>query len=204
MKSPTLFQRTKIVHRSVCFQALFLGAMLCCGPCVLAQEANVQTTATLPGTTNPALVTNRPPARPLSPGVNEILKMADAGVSAEVIRTYVECSPIPYQPTDVDIIVLKKHNVADEVVTLMLKRGAQVRAAIAQARNNAFAMALSARKMASGGLDPDSYEYFQHYYLQPRALASAYERLAPYYPYSPYPYGYAPGQPPSGGPAMPR
>jgi len=53
-------------------------------------------------------------------------------------------------------------------------------------------------------LDPDSYEYFQHYYLQPRALASAYERLAPYYPYFPYPYGYPPGQPSSGGPAMPR
>jgi hypothetical protein len=106
-----------------------------------------------------------------------------------VIKSYVECSPIAYQPTDEDVIALKKHYVADEVVTLMLNRGAQVRAALTQARNDAFTRALTSKRMASGGLDPESYDYFQHYYLQPRALASAYERLAPY-SFSPFPYPY--------------
>ncbi len=165
----------------------------------MSQEIGAQ------GTTDPAALnstTNRPPSRPFSPGISEILKMADAGVSTEVIKTYVECSPKPYQPTDVDVIALKKHNVADEVVTLLLKRGAQVRAAIVQARNETLAHALSARRTASGGLDPESYEYFQHYYLQPRALASAYERLAPYaYPAQ---YAYPFGSPFSGGSAYPN
>jgi len=37
-------------------------------------------------------------------------------------------------------------------------------------------------------------KYFQHYYLQPRALASAYQRLSPYYgPWGYYRYGPSPG-----------
>ncbi len=142
-----------------------------------------------------SLTTNQAPAPPLSLGMNEILKMVDAGVSSPVIKTYIECSAIPYQPTGADVIVLKQHHAADEIVTLLLKRGARVRTAIAQARKDVLERALSARNAASGGLDPESYEYFQHYYLQPRALASAYERLAPYYNGGPYPYGYPPLNP---------
>jgi hypothetical protein len=56
----------------------------------------------------------------------------------DVIKTYVECSPIPYQPTDVNTIALKQHKVADEIVTLLLKRGARVRAAVAQAQERSF------------------------------------------------------------------
>jgi hypothetical protein len=116
--------------------------------------------------------------------------MADAGVSMEVIKTYVEGSSTVYQPNDADIIALKKHHVADDVVLLMLKRSAQVRAAIAQARNEAETRALSTRIMAAGGFDPDSYDYFQYYYLQPRTLASVYQRLSPYYPSFSYAYRY--------------
>jgi hypothetical protein len=112
--------------------------------------------------------------------------------SSEVIKSYIEYSATPYQPTGPDIISLKAHNVSDEIVTLLLKRGAQVRAAIAQARSDALARALSARKGPSG-LDPESYDYFRYYYLQPRALASAYERLFPYYnPSFASPFAYPP------------
>ncbi|MCX6905462.1 MAG: hypothetical protein NTW03_18685 [Verrucomicrobia bacterium] len=139
-------------------------------------------------------LTNPPPAAALSPGISEILKMADAGVSPEVIKTYVESSPMAYQSTEADVIALKQHHVADEVVILLLKRGAQVRVALAQAKNEAAARALALRTRASGGFDPDSYEYFQYYYLQPRAQASMYQRLYPYaYPRFPYAYGQAAG-----------
>ena len=81
-------------------------------------------------------------------------------------------------------------------MALLLKRGAQVRVAVAQAKQDAVARSVSARTIASGGFDPDSYEYFQYYYLQPRALASAYQRLSPYYyPSFSYGYGYSPAFP---------
>lgn len=203
MKLPKPFKQTKTrLGRIAILTAVTFGW----GAAGFAQEAATgQGRPVAPA--NQTLTTNQAPSRPLSRGVAEIVKLADAGVSLGVIKTYAECSPIPYQPTDVDIIALKQHKVGDEIVTVLLKRGAQVRAALAQARNEALARALAARRMAAGGLDPESYEYFQHYYLQPRALASAYERLAPYYYPPAYPYGgpgaMAPGAPIPNGPGYP-
>jgi hypothetical protein len=173
------------------FPALFAAAFaLMVGCDAYAQQAKTEGSIATTTRTEQGVVTNRPTSGALSPGVNEIVQMADAGVSTEVLKAYVEYSSTPYQPTDQDIITLKKHNVADEVVTLMLKRGAQVRAAVVQARNEALVKALSARRMSAGGLDPESHDYFQYYYLQPRALASVYERLSPYYSPS-FPYSYS-------------
>lgn len=205
MKAPNLIEQVKSALNII--PPLFLtvlAAILCWRAPASAQENSAQRASPLATKAEQAVATNLPPSRALSPGVGEILKMADAGVSMEVIKAYVECSPIPYQPTGEDVIALKNHKVADEVVTILLKRGAQVRAALVQARNDALARALASRRMASGGLDPESYEYFQHYYLQPRALASAYERLAPYsYSSFPFSYGYLSGPPFSAGPAYP-
>ncbi len=144
--------------------------------------------------TEPAAATNAASAQPLSPGVGEILRMADAGVSTNVLKTYVETSAAAPQLTEADIIALKQHNVSDELVTCLLKRNAETRAATAQAKKGAAVGLVLNRRLASGGFDPDSYEYFQYYYLQPRAMASAYQRLAPYY-YPPFSraYGYRPG-----------
>jgi len=167
--------------------------LLACSGVLAAQEAQVETIPAAATQAGQGLATNPPPAAALSSGASEILKMADAGVSTVVIKAYIESSPTVWQPTDVDLIALKKHNVSDEVATLLLKRSAQARTAVAQARKDAVGRAISARRMASGGLDPDSYEYFQYYYLQPRALAYAYQRLSPYYyPSFPYRYGHNP------------
>jgi hypothetical protein len=161
----------------------------------MAEDANAgSNTATTTTATDREAPTNQPPAAVISPGVSEILKMADAGVSTEVIKTYVESMPTASPPTDLDVIALKKHNVADAVVTLLLRRGAEARAAIAQAKNSAAARVIATRKTASGGFDPESYDYFQYYYLQPRAQASVYQRLSPYYyPSFRYPYGHRAG-----------
>ncbi len=132
--------------------------------------------------------TNQPAASAFSPAVSEVLKLADAGVSKEVMKAYAECSPSADPPTAAAIIAMKQHKVPDEIVTLMVRRGAQARIAVARAKQDAVARVLAARRRAAGGLDPESYEYFQHYYLQPRALASVYQRLSPYYyPWFPYP-----------------
>jgi hypothetical protein len=136
----------------------------------------------------------------LSPGVAEILKLADAGVSPDIVVTFVESFPSAPQLTGKDIIAMKEHNVPDEVVKLVLKRGASARVAATKARNEAILSVVESRRLASGGVDPESYDYFRAYYLQPRAMASANHRLYPHFGrYSPrgYPHrsGYGNGVP---------
>jgi hypothetical protein len=126
---------------------------------------------------NPA---NQATAAVRSPLVNAVITMADAGVSTAVIQAYVEATPSTDPLTPDDIILLKQHKVADEVVTTLLNQSAKARAQIAQRQQETAARAAELRQARYGGLDPDSYEYFHHYYLQPRAMASAYRRLSPY------------------------
>ncbi len=166
--------------------------VLCVALVTTVHAEEVRTNATAAGSTSSdhAQPANLTSSTITSEGVADILKMADAGVSKGVITAYIENSDRAYKLTHEDIIALKKHNVDDEVVTLMLKRGAQIRAAVTQARNDALARALASRNMAGGGFDPEGYDYFQYHYLQPRALQSAYERLGPYYYYPPVPYAY--------------
>jgi hypothetical protein len=128
-------------------------------------------------------------------GVGEILQMIQAGVSTEVIKAYIENSPIAYSLSASDIIALKNHTVPDDLTTAMLKRGASLRSQTSQT-NHLVAVPLASLRASPryGALDPESYEYFQYYYLYPRTLAAANERL--YSPYSsfpgfaPYSYGY--------------
>jgi hypothetical protein len=63
-----------------------------------------------------------------SPGVADIVKLVDAKVDAEVIKTYIKNSPMAYNPNATEIIALKDRGVAPEILTAMLQRGAEVRA----------------------------------------------------------------------------
>jgi hypothetical protein len=134
-----------------------------------------------------------------SVGIDEILKMEQAGISKEVIKTYIDNSPIPYNLSASDLIALKERGVTDDLTTALMKRGAVVRA---QANQAAVPGSAEPRASASGAslgpdrrghLDPEGYDYFWYYYLYPRTLASANQRFyssgAPldFYPYS---YGY--------------
>jgi hypothetical protein len=152
-------------------------------------------TANNVGATEPAKTvspSNQPPAAALSPGIAEILKMADAGVSPDVILTYVEASPSGPQLTDRDIIALKEHEVSDEVVKLLLKRSAAARVETARAKNEAVLQIMESRRATTGGLDPESYDYFRAYHLQPRTVAFANQRLYSSGPYYPRAYSYGP------------
>jgi hypothetical protein len=158
-----------------------------------AQAIEPVTNAVAADVAKAASPSNPPPAVVLSAGITEILKLADAGVSTEVITTYIETSPLKLQPTEQDVIALKKHNVPDEVVNLLLKRGAQARDIATQVRNEAILQIIESRRAASGGIDPESHDYFRAYYLQPRAVAAANQRLYPYSgPYSVGGYAYGP------------
>lgn len=128
----------------------------------------------------------------LSTGVDEILKMVQAGVSAEVIRTYIENSPIAYNLNANDIIALKEHGVPDDLTKTMVKRGATLRGQVEQA-NNSTPVPPAGWRNQRATMDPESYDYFQYYYLYPRTLAAANQRLygspGGFYDYPFYGYG---------------
>lgn len=127
------------------------------------------------------------PLGELSPLVREVIQMSEAGVSANVIQAYVEASESLEQLSAPDLMALKTHGIADDLVTGMVQRSAKARALDARQRADAVARLVAARNARSGGVDPESYDYFRLYYLQPRALATAYRRLGPYaYPVHPH------------------
>lgn len=159
---------------------VILSAILSCALFgnALAQESETAK----PVIKAPAGETNRTPvakaaAPALSPGVDEIVKMAAAGVDTEIIRNFVAQSKTPYALTANDIIALKEKKVPDEVTAAMLLRGQQI---------NNPGQAVKPRivqQLSTGGeLDIESYEFFQNHYLYPRALSSSYKTLAPYAP----------------------
>lgn len=162
------------------------------GATVMAQE-----TKPAVGVATNAVTTQSPSnqssATGVSAGVSQILKMADAGVSTEVILAYVEASPVGPQPSDKDIIALKEHKVPDDVVKLLLKRSATARDQATQSKNEALLQIVESRRAVAGGVDPDSYDYFRAYHLQPRATAAANQRLySSYGPYYPRAFNYGP------------
>ena len=138
--------------------------------------------------TKPAVVADK--AAP-SPGVADILKMLDAGVSKDVIKVYIENSATAYNLSSADIIALKERGVTDEITLALMKHGSenkgQVSTAAAASRATPEpAPVQTVRLVNPGRPDPESYDYFQHYYLQARTLAFTYQTLG----YQPGPYGY--------------
>jgi hypothetical protein len=130
-----------------------------------------------------------------SPGVDEVLRMVQAGVAKEVIKAYIESAPIAYRLTAADLIALKHQAVPDELATAMLKRGTEVVREVNQLNNlHAAPPASAGANRSYRGFDPEAYDYFQYYYLYPRTLAAANERFFSSSPsfsgFAPYHYGY--------------
>jgi hypothetical protein len=63
-----------------------------------------------------------------SPGVAEILKLANAKVDPNIIKAYVKNSPIPYNLSAGEIIGLEQQGVPEEIITAMMQRGGELRA----------------------------------------------------------------------------
>lgn len=116
---------------------------------------------------------------PLSNGIPEILQMLDAGVSKEVLEAFILNSPVPYELKAADVIALKQAGANDSLTLALLKHGAKLREERAQVLAKEAAAGVQSpqggpirRGFSSPGLDPESYQYFQYYYLYPRTLAS--------------------------------
>lgn len=159
-----------------------LGLVLLCAVTAFAGDADASPVATPTAASHaPATATGDGQAgtagATLLPEVAGVIRLAEAGVSAEVITAYVEAAPVSGPLTEADIIALKQKSVGDEVTKLLLRRGAVARVAVIEARQAATAQAVGERRLAAGGFDPEGYDYFQYYHLQPRTMASARERL---------------------------
>ena len=125
-----------------------------------------------------------------STGTEEILKMLQAGVSKDVLKAYIETAQIA-PPNAADLVTLKERGVPDELTLVLVKRGAELTAQANQASAsnatptkvtgtvslNELLAAFRSGRFNSGNLDPEGYDYFRYYYLYPRTLASANQRL---------------------------
>ncbi len=157
----------------------------------LAWQASAQPT---PANNSPApAVADASQAAP-SPGVADVLKMLDAGVSKDVIKTYIETSPASFSAGAADLIALKNHGVNDEITMAILKHGS---AQTTVAANATVAPAAADNASApvrtyviNNRTDPESYDFFQRYYLMPRARANVNQTLG--YPAVPYGGGFVP------------
>jgi len=78
---------------------LMAGAMVLCAP--VASRA-INSVAPAPG----APPAQAAPTARFSPGVADIVKMVDAKVDPEVIKTYIKNSPTAYNPSATEIIAL--------------------------------------------------------------------------------------------------
>ncbi|HVV71706.1 MAG TPA: hypothetical protein VHI52_09435 [Verrucomicrobiae bacterium] len=107
----------------IMFGALFAGALWIS----TAKAVTADNVAPL-GSQNPP-----PPRSAYSPGVQDVLKMADAKVDPEVLKAYIKNSPHASSLSADEIIDLKKKGVSDAIVTEMIQHGAEVRAQAAAA-----------------------------------------------------------------------
>lgn len=148
------------------------------------------------------------PTHPLG-AIDEILKMLEAGVSKEVMKTYIETARDASPLSAADIITLKEHSLPDDLTVALIKRRAELTAQANEAGASkavpvrvsgttsldTLVAALRSGQFNAGRLDPEGYDYFRYYYLYPRTLASANERLfsSPTSPAFPgYSFGYYP------------
>ena len=89
-----------------------------------------------------------------SAGIADVLKMVDAGVSKDVIKTYIENSPVAYRPSADEIIALHERGVSGEIITALLHRGAEVRAKLAQAMQASQSPPVRSAPQATGSYAP--------------------------------------------------
>ena len=139
-------------------------------------------TNTAAGQQDKAPERDRRSAATYSRGVEEILKLVDAGVSKEIMKAFIESASIAFEVSAADIVALKQRGVSDEVTAALLKRNAEVKAAVGRVRGTIAAPAIVRALSTDGSLDPDSYEFFWYHFAYPRALSESYRMLSPYYP----------------------
>lgn len=174
-------------HRLLTISLLALGAMMVPTPAQekTATPADAEKTLTAPAkveskTVSVAKESTSPKAHVLPKGIEEIVRMSEAGVSPEVLTRYIEDSGLAYEPTGADLIAMKRRGVPDDVTVVVLARSSAIRAEYEATRKKIAAPAIVRTLSTAGQLDPESYEFFWFHHAYPRVLAGSYQTLSPF------------------------
>jgi len=175
---------------------LLLGAVT--GPANTGTATDPDPTVTETKEPTPAEPAAAPPAKPsgirktepsvrLSFGVDEVVKMYQGGVEADVILNYVENSSVPYHLSAEEIVRLHDLGVPSPIVTALIRHGAKVQqqaaAAYAQSQQKATEEAKAASAYAN--------TYSAPVYTAPPPVVT-YNYTYPEYVYTGYPlYAYS-------------
>lgn len=127
-----------------------------------------------------AKVSPSPKPHALPKGIEEIVRMSEAGLAPEVLTRFIENSGLAYEPTGADLIAMKRRGVPDDVMVVMLAKSSAIKAEYDAARKKIAAPAIVRTLSTDGQLDPESYEFFWFHHAYPRALAGSYQTLSPY------------------------
>jgi len=177
-------------RKSLCLPTIICLSVLLQGIVTLSAEEKPakEAAAAKPSTASTEAVAGSAPAgkepaaakpQTLPTGIEEIVRMSEAGVSPEVLTRYIESSGIAYEPTGADLIAMKQRGVPDDVTVVVLARSSAIRAEYEAARRKIAAPAIVRTLSTDGQLDPESYEFFWYHHAYPRALAGSYQTLSP-------------------------
>jgi hypothetical protein len=180
----------KTVNQSEAMKGCLTAAWIVAGALLLGAPITsraINSAAPTAGAVNlNTLAAPNAPAMKSSPGVADIVKMVDAKVDPEVVKTYIQNSPTAYNPSATEIIALRDHGVGTDILTAMLQHGANVRA---QAMRAAPAAANPLDTQAPpGAVNPYAPAY--DYRVQPASASYAYTYPDASYAYSSYAYAY--------------
>src|SRR5688572_27324382 len=67
------------------------------------------------------------PRKTVSAGIADVLKMAERGVDASVIKSFVENYPVAYRPTADEVITLHEAGISSEIIATLLRRSGELR-----------------------------------------------------------------------------
>ena len=107
------------------------------GPATVVQAQNAETPSAAPAQPAAAdAAKTRPAVKParLSAGLDEIVKLAKAGVDESVILAFIQSSSVAYRPSAPEIIKLRELGISSAITTALLRRGDEVRQRAAQAQ----------------------------------------------------------------------
>jgi hypothetical protein len=115
---------------------------------------NPPKTARVPVKTNGATSTKAPREARLSAGLDDILKLTQAGVDETVILAFIESSPVAYRPSAPEILKLRELGISPPVISALLRRGEEVRKRAADAQREAAARNAAQTPPAPAVSDP--------------------------------------------------
>jgi hypothetical protein len=85
----------------------------------------------------------------VSAGIADVLKMAERGVDASVIKAFVENYPVAYHASADEIITLHEAGISSEIIAALLRRSTELRTQQWEANQRALAQRAQAQRAAA-------------------------------------------------------